>query len=90
MDLAGGGLCYAGIAILHGCETGGVKYFRGSILPCMADLQWVAKIVEAYAHSLIPFTLGYLPSGGEFIERPPGSTVKLALKAYGLDEIAKV
>ena len=58
MDLARDGLSYTGIDILRGCLTGGVKYFRGSILPCTADLQWVAKSVEAYAQSLIPFMLG--------------------------------
>mmetsp|Transcript_14158 Transcript_14158/g.25658 ORF Transcript_14158/g.25658 Transcript_14158/m.25658 type:complete len:263 (+) Transcript_14158:825-1613(+) len=54
MDRAGGTLGYEGVEILRAVETLGKRYYRGSILPCKADLQRAAAIVEAFGSVVVP------------------------------------
>ena len=90
MDLAGGGLCYEGVNILRQCKTGGRKYYRGSILPCTADLKQAAKTVKSFAKIKLSFEKGTTEdTGAEFIEFNPCDVVKMAFRAFKLDKVAE-
>ena len=55
MDMAGVQLSITGVEVARRVQTGGKKYFRGSILPCHADIIRAARYVECVAQKLIPF-----------------------------------
>jgi hypothetical protein len=57
MDISGGTLSYEGIEVLRSVETKGKKSVRGGVIPCAADLKRWARMVEAFAEPLCPFTL---------------------------------
>eukprot|EP00978_Attheya_sp_CCMP212_P021243 scaffold61838_cov69-Attheya_sp.AAC.6 len=52
MDLNSGTLNYAGVEILRSLETHNEKYYHGSMIPTMSELQRVAKQVETFGISM--------------------------------------
>jgi hypothetical protein len=63
MDRAGGTLGYEGIEIIRSVETKKVKWYKGSLIPSIAEFKRTAKKVEQLAHSLAPFVLGLTTAG---------------------------
>jgi len=76
MDMAGGQLSIEGIEVLRTCETNSAKYYRHSILPCLADIRHVGAEVEAFADKIIPYHHGTLDTGGEFVEWVPQEMIQ--------------
>jgi hypothetical protein len=89
MDMAGGQLSMQGVEVLRSLEVRGQKYSRQSILPSPASIKRVAKVVESYAHMVVPYEYGILPGGGEFVRWEPADVVKLIILGFGLTTIAK-
>lgn len=89
MDMAGGQLSMEGIEILRTLETKNKKYYRGSLLPCSADIQRCAAKVEAYAKTKCPYEHGYMEGGGEYIRFRPADVVNYAITSFKLTEAAK-
>ena len=88
MDLAGGTLSYEGIDVLRRVETGGVKRFRGSIIPSKSEIKRVASIVEYFAREHCPFQMKQTTKG-ESIEFDYAKAMLCITKAFHLDEIGK-
>jgi hypothetical protein len=63
MDRAGGTLGYEGIEIMRSVETKKVKWYKGSLIPSIAEFKRTAKKVEQLAHVLAPFILGRTTAG---------------------------
>ncbi|KAI2497531.1 hypothetical protein MHU86_16985 [Fragilaria crotonensis] len=88
MDLAGGTLSYEGIDILRRVETGGVKRFRGSMIPSKSELKRMAGAVEWYAREQCPFQ-SQQTSTGESVEFNYPKSMMCIAQAFHLDEIGK-
>jgi hypothetical protein len=88
MDLAGGTLSYEGIDVLRGVETGGLKRFRGSMIPSKSEIKRMAGMVEWFARPLCPFTVNQTPKG-ESVQFDYAKTMLCILRAFHLDEIGK-
>jgi hypothetical protein len=86
MDLAGGTLGYEGIEILRAAETKRAKYYRGSVIPSIAEFKRTAKKVEKLGHCLAPFVLGLTDAGDkEAIDfQPYWKIMGTVFRAFGL------
>jgi hypothetical protein len=76
-----GSLNYKGLEVPRQVETERKKYYLGGILPCTADLKWVAK-------TIVPFE-EYQSEWGKGIKLCHARAVRLACDAYGVTEKAK-
>jgi hypothetical protein len=88
MDLTGGVLNLSGYALLRNLETGAKKYFHGSLLPSVADIQRVFASVERLGDVRAPFKMLSLPSG-EAIKFDYEKVLREVIKAYGLETVAQ-
>ena len=91
MDRRGGVLNMEGLEVLRYVETDGKKYYRGSILPCSADLKRVAAILERGAQqaAYYPLHASRTLSGAECLNFDYGKVLIGLLKAFHLYEAAK-
>jgi hypothetical protein len=60
------------------------------MIPCSADIKQAAKKVEEKAKAIIPFTIGQMKAGGEFVEFTPEQVIPLVVDAFGLREVSKL
>ena len=88
MDLAGGTLSYEGIDVMRRVETGGLKRFRGTMIPSKSELKRMAGLVEWFARPLCPYMLKVTPMG-EAVEFNYVLTFLCILKVFHLDNIGK-
>ena len=68
------------------------KYSRDTVLPSKASVVRAARLVEQYGMTICPYTFGRLPEeagGCEYFYFNLNEVVPIALRAHGLDEIAK-
>jgi hypothetical protein len=89
LDLSSSQVALSSIEVLRTCETQGVKYYRGSILPCKAELQRCMLRVEEIANVRCPIQHGHTQNNEEFIALDKPSVLKLSLEAFQLDDVAK-
>ena len=90
MDDNGGKASYETCELFRAVETQGEKYYRGSILPCAANLKRAAKILEREADKVIPLTQSVTSSGAESVSLDPTAVLQHLLKAYGIEDKAKI
>jgi hypothetical protein len=88
MDLAGGTLSYAGIDVLRRVETGGVKRFRGSMIPSKSEIKRMASLVEWFARPRCPFAVKQT-SKGEAVEFDYAKSMLCITQAFHLDDVGK-
>jgi len=88
MDLNGGTINLHCIELLRQLETAGRRYYRGSILPCKAELQRIFAIIEHMADEKIPTEL-YSTEHGEAIRFNYEKATMALLNAFGLNDAAK-
>lgn len=89
MDQNGAKLNDGGVNVMCSLETGGKKNVRNTIIPHSESLRRICAIVESYADSIIPFTMGRTNDGIEFIEFKPSDLVPLIFRKHKVEEIAK-
>ena len=89
LDDKGGTANYEACELFRRVETGNQRYYRGSILPCAADLKRAAKVLEREADKTIPVTQGVTASGAEMVSLDPKAVLLFLLGAFHLYEIAK-
>ena len=87
MDLSGGQLSYTGLEVLRWIESKGRKYFRG-FLPSTAEIQRMAKRVEAIGQTIAPFRC-YNTEHGEAFDFELVPLTNTLMSAFKLDEVAK-
>ncbi len=87
MDLKGSDLSYSGIDVIHEVESGGEKYFRGT-MPSPAAIKRQAAKIEWFARSKFPFKLRKTKQG-EAIRFHHGKLLKGLVKAFHLEEAGK-
>jgi hypothetical protein len=88
MDLAGGTLSYEGIDVLRRVETGGLKCFRGPMIPSKSEVKRMAGMVEWFARSFCPFEL-HQTSKGESVQFDYAKSMLCILCAFHLDAVGK-
>jgi hypothetical protein len=88
MDLAGGSCNYKEIEVLRSLETGGKRYFRGSVLPSTAEIKRAAKKLESKADELVPFQ-EVQTKWGKSIKFCEARTLRLACDMYEISDKAK-
>ena len=88
MDLAGGTLSYEGIDIIQRVKTGGIKGFRGSMIPLKLEIKQMAGMVEWFARPICPYTVK-LTSTGEAVQFDNAKVLLCILKAFHLDKIGR-
>jgi hypothetical protein len=82
MDLAGGTLSYEGIHVFRRVKTGGIKRFRGSMIPSKSEIkQMTGILVEWFARPFCLYTLK-LTSMGEAVEIDYCKTMRFILRAF--------
>jgi hypothetical protein len=84
MDARGGVLSYEGLEIVRFVETKGVRYYRGSLIPCSADMKRAAAVVEYWAKDRLPYEVKQLDCGGELVAFTPDNVLEVAVHALGL------
>jgi hypothetical protein len=92
-DKSGAKLSIDTIDILRTLETDGVKYVRGTILCGSATIKRVAKIVERFADSFVPYKVESLDAAygkGEVISFGIEQVLPVVLRATHLYEAARV
>jgi hypothetical protein len=88
MDIAGGSLNYTELEVLRQVETQGKKYYRGSVLPCTADIKRAATKLEPKADVLVPFK-EYQSPWGKGIKFCEARALRVVCKSFGVLEKAK-
>ena len=89
-DITGGQFSLTPIDLLKRFENNDKKGGRGGIFPSSGTIKRIRKAVERYGRKRIPCRRGYLSTGeGEFYEFDVDSLLVYAIKAFGLEEIAK-
>jgi hypothetical protein len=88
MDLAGGTLSYEGIDVLRRVETGGLKRFRGSMIPSKSEIKRMAGMVEWFARPFCPYELSQT-SKGESVQFDFAKSMLCILRAFHLDDVGK-
>jgi hypothetical protein len=89
MDINGGTLGLQGLEVARSVETNDRKYYRGSLLPCKADILRCQKIVEEFGDEFVPYRILTMEDGGEGIEFDNEKAIRKIIEAYGLSEAAK-
>jgi hypothetical protein len=85
----------AGISLQHfdllkTLESKGKKWAKGGILPSSSSIKRVRKAAERFGRKRIPVRKGTLKNGlGEFFEFDVEELVVYAIKAFGLEQVAK-
>jgi hypothetical protein len=77
-----------GIDVLLGVEIGGLKRFRGSIIPSKSEIKHMAGMVEWFARPLCPFTVNQTTKGLS-VQFDYAKTMLCILRAFHLNEIGK-
>jgi hypothetical protein len=91
-DKQGGKLSLDSIDILRTLETNDKKYVRDTMLCGSATIKRIAKIVESFANTFIPYHINSLEpehGKGEAIEFDLEKVLPVVLRATGLYEAAK-
>jgi len=88
MDFAGGTLSYEGIEVLRSCEVLDRLYYRGSVIPCTADLKRIASSVNDFGNEYCPFLL-QSTKYGEMFTFEFEKAIPMIVQAHKLDHVAK-
>ena len=67
IDMSGATLNLRGIEVLRNIEIGEKRFYRGSLLPCSAELKRCGATVEAIGKELFPFSIKRLDTGEEVL-----------------------
>jgi hypothetical protein len=89
MDYTGGVLNLSGYPLLCSLETGAKKFFHGSLLPSVADIQRVFTSVERLGDVRAPFLEMLLLPSGKAIKFDYKKVLQEVIKAYGLETVAQ-
>ncbi|KAI2490253.1 hypothetical protein MHU86_24329 [Fragilaria crotonensis] len=81
-------LSYEGIDVLRRVETGGLKRFRGSMIPSKSEIKRMAGMVEWFARPFCPYELSQT-SKGESVQFDFAKSMLCILRAFHLDDVGK-
>jgi hypothetical protein len=88
-DITGAALNDQGLEVLRTVQTKNEKYFRGSLLPCSADVDRCKKIVERFGDKVVPFKYEQTKFG-EGIRFDMEKALRAIIGAYGLTGAARI
>lgn len=87
MDMSGGRISMSSIEVLRKLEM--EQGCKKTIMPSSGAMKNVTRVVDKYCDNILPFVEGKTESGAEFAEFKASDVVRLMLKAFSLDDVAK-